>query len=258
MKYPILRQAHRGASGLYPENTLLSFRKAITEGVEFIEMDLHLTKDRQVIIIHDETYNRTTNGAGWVWDLDLDEVKILDAGQGEHVPTLYEVIDLARPTSVRLCLELKYEPNTSESTRAEPEALETTVEAIKILRQTNFIDRVVVTSFSPNVLKHAKGIEPRLPTVLAPAPQDGSLTPKQVMDLVVPCANVVAYYHRHIDKSFMDEARLAGISVWAWDPDEPSDILRVINLGVQAVETNRPDILNRVLAGIESLPFESQ
>jgi glycerophosphoryl diester phosphodiesterase len=258
MKYPILRQAHRGASGLYPENTVLSFSKAITEGVEFIEMDLHLTKDRQVIIIHDETYNRTTNGTGWVWDLDLDEVKKLDAGQGEHVPTLYEVIDLARPTSVRLCLELKYEPNTIEPIRAEPEAMETTVEVIKILQQTNFIDRVVVTSFSPNVLKHAKKIEPRLPTVLTPSPQDGSLTPKQVMDLVVPCANVVAYYHRHIDKSFMDEARLAGISVWAWDPDEPSDILRVINLGVQAVETNRPDILNRVLAGIESLPFESQ
>jgi len=133
----------------------------------------------------------------------------------------------------------------------------TTAEVIKILKKTNFLHRVVVTSFSPNVLATAKKIEPRLPTVLTPSPQDGSLSPKKVMEMVVPCANVVAYHYRHINKSFMDEARLAGISVWAWDPDEPNEILRVINLGVQAVETNRPDILNRVLSGIKSLPFAS-
>jgi len=257
MRYPIVRQAHRGASGLFPENTILSISKAINEGVEFVEMDLHLTKDRQVIIIHDETYDRTTNGTGWVWDMNLDEVQKLDAGQGEHVPTLEEVIELVRPTPVRLCLELKYEPNTNDLLRAEPEAMATAAEVIKILKKTNFVHRVVVTSFSPKVLTTTKKIEPRLPTVLTPSPQDGSLSPKEVMEMVVPCANVVAYYYRHINKSFMDEARLAGISVWAWDPDDPNEILRVINLGVQAVETNRPDILNRVLSGIKSLPFAS-
>jgi len=76
------------------------------------------------------------------------------------------------------------------------------------------------------------------------------------MDLVVPCANVVAYYYKFIDKIFMDEARLAGITVWAWDPDKPADILRMINLGVSAVESNRPDILNKVLSEIESIPLE--
>jgi glycerophosphoryl diester phosphodiesterase len=258
MKYSIVRQAHRGASGMYPENTILSFSKAIEEGVEFIEMDLHLTRDRQVIIIHDETYDRTTNGNGWVWDMDMEDVKKLDAGQGQHIPSLLEVIELARSTSVRLYLELKYEPNTADSARAEPEAIQTAEEVIKILQQEKFLDRVVVTSFSSNVLKHAKKLEPRLPIVLTPSPQDGSLSPKQVMDMVVPCANVVAYYYRHIDKSFMDEARLAGISVWAWDPDDPVEIQRVVNLGVQAVETNRPDVLNHVLSGIGSIPFLSQ
>ena len=108
MRYSIVRQAHRGFSGLYPENTLLSFEKAMDEGVEFVEMDLHLTKDRQVIVIHDEKYDRTTNGTGWVWDMDLDDVRKLDAGQGQRIPLLTDVIDFARPTSVRLCLELKY------------------------------------------------------------------------------------------------------------------------------------------------------
>lgn len=257
MRYSIVRQAHRGFSGLYPENTLLSFKKAIDEGVEFIEMDLHLTKDRRVIVIHDETYDRTTNGTGWVWDMNMDEVQKLDAGQGQHVPSLSEIIDFARPTSVRLCLELKYEPNTSDPVRAEPEALATAAEVIKILQQARFLDRVVLTSFSTNVLKYVRKIEPRLSTVLTISPKEASLSPRQVMQRVLPCANVVAYYYRNINRSFMEEARLSGISVWVWDPDDPDEILRVIGLGVQAVETNRPDILNNVLSGIKSVPFIS-
>jgi len=249
MIFPVVRLAHRGASGLFPENTLLAFNKAIDEGVEFLEMDLHLTKDRKVIIIHDESFNRTTNGTGWVWDLNLKEARQLDAGEGEQIPTL-NVIELVRPTQVRLCLELKYEPHTKDPLRAEPEAMETAVEVIKIIQDMNFVDRVVVTSFLANVLKKAKELEPRLPTVLDPTPQDGTLSPKLVMDQVVPCANIVAYYYPHIDRKFMDEARMAGINVWAWDPDKAEDILRVINLGVQGVMTNRPDVLNEVLAGI--------
>jgi glycerophosphoryl diester phosphodiesterase len=75
------------------------------------------------------------------------------------------------------------------------------------------------------------------------------------MDQVVPCANVVAYYYPHIDKEFMDEARLAGIQVWAWDPDEPEEILRLVKLGVNGVMTNRPDIVNQVLAGVKAIPI---
>ena len=253
MKYSVVRQEHRGYSGSYPENTLLSFQKAIDEGVEFLELDLHLTRDRKVIVMHDETFERTTNGKGWVWDVDLMDARQLDAGRGEHLPTLLEVIELVRPTSVRLCLELKFEPFTLDLFRSEPEALGTTAEVIKILQKTNFVDRVVVTSFSPKVLKRAKELEPRLPTVLDPSPQDGTLTAKEVMEQVIPVANVVAYYYPYIDKELMDEARLSGIHVWAWDPDEPEEILRLINLGVQGVMTNRPDTLNLVLADIKSI-----
>jgi glycerophosphoryl diester phosphodiesterase len=255
MKYPIIRLAHRGFSGFYPENTLLAFQKAIDEGIDFLEMDLHLTKDRKVIVMHDESFERTTNGKGWVWDVNLTDATQLDAGQGEHIPTLTEVIDLVRPTSVRLCLELKYEPFTKDYLKSEPEALATTSEVIKILHQKKFIDRVVVTSFSPNVLRKAKELEPRLPSVLDPSPQDGSLTPKEVMEQVVPCANIVAYYYPHINKELMDEARLAGIQVWAWDPDDPEEMKRLINLGVHGVMTNRPDTLNSVLASIKSIPI---
>lgn len=255
MKYPIVRLAHRGFSGMYPENTLLAFQKAMDEGVDFLEIDLHLTRDRKVIVMHDESFERTTNGKGWVWDVDLEDAKQFDAGKGERIPTLPEVIELVRPTAVRLCLELKYEPFTQDYSKSEPEALETTSEVIKILHQTDFVDRVIVTSFSPKVLRRAKELEPRLPSVLDPSPQDGTLTAKEVMEQVVPCANVVAYYYPHINKELMDEARLAGIHVWAWDPDEPDEILRLINLGVHGIMTNRPDTLNNMLSSVKSIPI---
>jgi len=109
MDYPVVRIAHRGASKQYPENTLLAFRKAMEQGVDYLEMDLHLTQDREIVIMHDETLDRTTNGTGFIWDQTLEELRKLDAGRGEPIPTLADVVELVRPTPVRLYLELKYE-----------------------------------------------------------------------------------------------------------------------------------------------------
>ena len=83
MDYPVVRIAHRGASKQFPENTLLAFRKAIEQGVDYLEMDLHLTQDREIVIMHDETLDRTTNGTGFIWDKTLEELRKLDAGRGE-------------------------------------------------------------------------------------------------------------------------------------------------------------------------------
>lgn len=111
---------HRGAKGTYPENTLLSFRKAIEMGVDGLELDVHLTKDGEVVVIHDETLDRTTNGTGWIKDLQLDEIKRFSAGKPfshffhyekiwdlERVPTLQEVLELIAPYQAELNIELK-------------------------------------------------------------------------------------------------------------------------------------------------------
>lgn len=249
MEYPIVRVAHRGASGLYPENTLLSFRKAIEFGVDYVEMDLHLSKDREIIAIHDETLDRTTQGKGFVWDKTLEELRQLDAGRGEHIPILSEVIDLVRPTSARLLLELKYEVEADYPDKYLNEGLATTEAVIKFLGRAGFIDRVVLTSFSPVLLQRVKELEPRFPLSIDPFPQDGSLTPKQVMDQVLPSgANNVAYYYSACDQAFIEESRLCGITTWAWDPDDPDELRRLIRLGVDGIETNRPDVLNQVLS----------
>lgn len=252
MDYPVVRIAHRGASKEFPENTLLAFRKAIEQGVDYLEMDLHLTRDREIVIMHDETLDRTTNGTGFIWDHTLEELRTLDAGRGEPIPTLADVVELVRPTPVRLYLELKYEIDREYTDKYLEEGLATTDAVIKYLDRAGLKDRVVMTSFSPILLQRAKELEPRYPLIFTPASRDGSLTPKQVMDQVFSSgANIVANHYSCYDEAFIEESRLCGIATWAWDPDDPDEMRRLIGLGVHGVETNRPDLLNQVLSEFE-------
>jgi len=89
-----IKAAHRGASGEYPENTLLAFEKAIEMGANMIELDVRQCKTGELVVIHDLSVDRTTNGRGLVADLTLDELKALDAGEGQKIPTLEETLDL--------------------------------------------------------------------------------------------------------------------------------------------------------------------
>ena len=95
----IVRVAHRGASAQYPENTLLAFRQAIEKGVDVLEIDIHRTSDNELVVMHDSTLERRTDGHGNVCDHSLREIRGLDAGQGEKIPLLTEVIQLARETN---------------------------------------------------------------------------------------------------------------------------------------------------------------
>src|SRR4051794_23137839 len=108
MKRHYLNVAHRGASAYEPENTLRAFEKAIELGADMSEIDLHLSKDGELIVMHDYSVDQTTNGHGAIKEMTLEEIKRLDAGQGEQVPTLQEVIDLVRGRN-GLYIELKAE-----------------------------------------------------------------------------------------------------------------------------------------------------
>ncbi|MEO0143058.1 MAG: glycerophosphodiester phosphodiesterase family protein [candidate division WOR-3 bacterium] len=102
---------HRGARGIEPENTIRSFKKAIELKVDYIECDVHLTKDGHIVLIHDHTLDRTTNGTGYVNDYSFDAIRKLDAGKGEKIPTLQELIDLIKG-KVKAHIELKDEKAT--------------------------------------------------------------------------------------------------------------------------------------------------
>ncbi len=96
---------HRGASGYEPENTLVSFKKALALGVDAVELDVHLSKDGYVVVIHDKWVNRTTNGMGLIAHKTFNEFKKLDAGNGEKIPTLPEVLELVDRKATHLTIE---------------------------------------------------------------------------------------------------------------------------------------------------------
>src|SRR5207302_6350972 len=98
---------HRGAMGYCPENTMASFERGLELGADWIELDVHLSRDGALIVIHDETLDRTTNGHGLVRDHSLSELKALDAGDGQRIPTLDEVLDWARRANTVVDIEVK-------------------------------------------------------------------------------------------------------------------------------------------------------
>lgn len=241
MNAHVVRIAHRGASADYPENTLLAFRRAIEMGVDYLEVDVQLTRDGALIVLHDETLDRTTNGSGRVRDHTLAQIRKLDAGRGERVPTLDEVFTLARANGVRLCIEAK-----GGDDAASVEIAEGVVGAIQ---RAHFVSQVVVTSFFPEALRHAKRLEPRLTTLLDPSPQDGSLSPRAICEQTLAAgANIISYDFRFVTRAVADEARLTGLALWPWAPNSAQEIRALLDLGVPGIMTDRPDVLNRVLS----------
>jgi glycerophosphoryl diester phosphodiesterase len=137
---------HRGAVAVRPENTLAAFSYAIASGCDRLELDVRLTADERLVVIHDKTVDRTTDGTGAVADLRFADIRRLDAGQGERIPSLDEVLDLARPAAITLQIEVKG-PNTE---RAAPTAI----------RRHGVETRIVFTSFDHERARAAKQLLP--------------------------------------------------------------------------------------------------
>ncbi len=146
----ILVAGHRGCGAFYPENTLLSVQKALDMEVDMIEFDLNLTKDKVVVLMHDNTVDRTTNGTGYIHDMTLDEIKELDAGgkfgkifEGLKVPTLREFCELIKPhKDILLNVEIK------------EKTYETVDLSMEILREYGLIDRCVFTCFDASIVAY--------------------------------------------------------------------------------------------------------
>lgn len=153
-------QAHRGYSSVYPEQTMLAFRKAVEVGADRLEMDMALTADGEVVLMHDDTVDRTTNGHGPVIDFTLEALKQLDAGswkdarfQDEPVPTLREVLE-ASTDAIDLNLEVKV-------WRIEERTIRRTIEAgLRLVVEMGALGRVVFSSFSIDALLAVRAIEP--------------------------------------------------------------------------------------------------
>ena len=215
---------HRGAAKLEPENTCLSIQKAIDLGVDQIEIDVHLTRDQHLVVIHDQTVDRTTDGWGAVSDLSLQEIKQLDAGKGEKIPTLQEVVDVIQGRVI-LQIELK--------------GLATAEPVVNLIEKNSIESDVILTSFVHDRLCKGRHLNSDIALgALWSTPPDDAC--QQALEIGVEAIHI---QHQNIDVDLVREAHLHGLKVRAWNPDTVPEIQQVIDLGVDAVGSNRPDLL---------------
>ena len=219
---------HRGAAGLEPENTLRSVRRAIELGVDRVEVDVRVSRDGRLVIMHDETVDRTTNGHGYVRELTLNELRSLDAGMGEKIPTLEEILEFTMGKA-KLEIELKV-----------PEATEPTIQLIEELNAEN---DVILISFIHELLDRVFDLNPNIKT--------GALffdVPKDILRIALKVhASSIHVYYRNVNSELVREAHKSGLEVAVWNPNRIEEMREMIGLGVDAIGSDRPDILIHLL-----------
>jgi glycerophosphoryl diester phosphodiesterase len=234
--------AHRGYRARYPENTLIAFQAALDAGVQMIELDVALSRDRKLVVIHDATLERTTNGEGAVSDHTLAQLKQLDAGgwfhprfAGEHLPELSEVLDLA-DGQVMINIEIKphaYEPHHP------PDAVER--QTLELVCRRNIAERVLISSFDLNLLKYISTLDhaPAL-GLISRNPADNH-TLENCNQL-----NVVSWHPNHqiLTPEQVKTMHTHGIRVFPYNADTSEEIARVLEMEVDGVISSDPLLPN--------------
>lgn len=229
--------AHRGASSSAPENTLSAFKKAIDIGATMIELDVRKTKDEELVVIHNSTLNKTSNGKGLVSSYRLDELKKFDMGgwfkpefKGEKLPTLKEVLDLCKD-KILLDIEIK-SFNIEEK-------------IIKLINEAGMGSKVIITSFIYNILKKIKKIDNKIKTgiiVLTGYSLRGIRKKRLNIDAVVPHGGLF------LSKNLVDMAHKEGLDVYVWTLNKYVWIKRALKFGVDGIITNHPEIVMQMIS----------
>ncbi len=226
---------HRGASADAPENTIAAFELALEQGADGIELDVHLSADEQPVVIHDFTLERTTDGAGPVRDHRVRELKRLDAGgwhdrrfRGQRVQTLQEVLERFRDRA-RFWIELK------GSSALYPGVEERVVSMVEIY---DVVDRVLVQSFDHAALARVRELNREIPVgaLLAQAPLDPALLEPEAISAICPGAQVLT-------APLLAEIQGAGLHCYVWTVNEPAQMDRLVEWGVNGIITDRPGVL---------------
>jgi glycerophosphoryl diester phosphodiesterase len=227
---------HRGAMGYCPENTLASFERGLELGADWIELDVHLSRDGALIVIHDETLERTTNGHGLVHEHTLAELRRLDAGDGQRLMTLDEVLDWASRRNAVVDIEIKNAPVYYDGIEAS---------VVAAVRRARMVDQVIVISFDHAAVQRAKALEPRVATgvLFACRPTDGGIGLARAAG-----ADAVLPHWAYVTREDVAAAHAAGLTVAPWASSDPSVLRHLIACGVDAIGTNHPDVLRDVIA----------
>ena len=247
--------AHRGSSLAAPENTLEAFGLAVEDGAGGLELDVHMTRDGEVVVLHDDTVDRTTDGTGAVREMTLEEVRELDAGyrftpdggrtypyrgQGVGVPTLAEVYEAFPKTPVNV--EMKEDQAGVEK------------EVLRVIREAGAEGRTLMASGRHPVIQRFRDLAGDIPTaasyrevemlfILSHLRLEGLLDPRYDAVQVPP-------RHRGIPVAtprFLDAAHSLGLRVDVWTINDPEEMRRLLDLGADSIITKRPQTLREVL-----------
>lgn len=238
MSAPLIA-AHRGGAGLWPENSLTAFRNAILLPVDLIELDVHRCKDGLLVVHHDATLDRMTDGHGPLADKSWDELCSITVNgtDGEPLPLLEEVVDLLAPTAIDLRLEFKCRADGSRYQGIE-------AEVIALLRATSMLPRTIFTSFQWDTLETALSLASvrgaialmRKDAVSAPDDYEAALAlvrSKALPEIALPGASMTA--------DALARARDVGLRAGAFGINTQERIAAAFDLAASAFTTDRPD-----------------
>ena len=268
MSIPPLILGHRGASALAPENTLAAFSRAISDGADGIEFDVRLSRDGMAVVIHDASLKRTGLINRAVSDLTAAELGEVDVGSwfaeraqnpkqsfsGEKLPTLSQVFKLFTENNGWLYVEMKCNPDEGTSLAAE---------VVRLTRESEMVDRVVVESFDHSAIAAVKRIDSGIRTAALFEPKltrpISTIRRLKIVDTALAvAADEVALHHTLAADRVVEKARQAGLEVVVWTVEDPIWIERARALGIKALISNNPGSMlrHRTEAQLLSVKFQ--
>jgi len=245
LKRPVIF-AHRGSSAHAPENTLAAFKLAVQQQAMAIELDVKLTADGQVVVIHDDTVDRTTNGTGWVNSLTLTELKQLEAGskfdpeyQSERIPTLAQVFESVG-NQIFIDVELK---NYTSPTNDLPDKV------ISLVKEYNLESSVMLSSFNMIALIRARALMPEIPLGLIAIKGLAGITLRSKLVRFDP---LLAFHPHYLDVSpqLIQATHQAGARIHTYTVNQPDLMRQLFISGVDGIFTDDPVVAQRVLTEI--------
>jgi len=226
----MLKVGHRGAKAHEPENTLRSFRKGIRMGANAIEFDTHVSKDGVPVVIHDHTLERTTNGKGSVHDKTLKELRALDAGKGEKIPTVRETLLLLKSKKVTALVEIKDKAHVKE--------------LVKVVKRSGMGSKVIMHSYSTDALKAVNKIDPKIKTGLIFQNKIKNVQGFMRLGKVIK-ADWFFGRKDALPKTLIDTMHKWKFKVNVWVCNTKTDIAKFEKQGADAIASDKPDLFRK-------------
>lgn len=223
----MLKIGHRGARGYEPENTLIGFQKAIDLDLDCIELDVHLSADGEIMVLHDESLDRTTNGKGLVHQFSLQELKQLITDKDQSIPTLAEVLNL---------IDKKCNVNIELKSLETVEKVVALIEKYILEKKWNY-NQFIVSSFDCNALKQVAALNAAIPI---------GIVTETDLDLALAFAKSIhaksihPYFHL-LNAENTEQMQAAGFHVFPWTVNDIEDIKKIKNYKVDGIISDYPD-----------------